>query len=159
AVQQTFALIAGAILCSLIVAAPVAWLVTSYRFPARDILQWMLVLPLAIPTYIMAYAYTELMDFTGPLQTLFRNVTGFESRQEYWFPEMRTMPGAIFVMTAALYPYVYVTARAAFAMQARGAAEAARTLGHSGWSIFWTVSVPLSRPALAAGCAFVAMEC
>lgn len=159
AVQQTLVLIVGAIFFSLVIAAPLAFIVSNYRFPGRGLLQWMLVLPLAIPTYIMAYAYTEVVDFTGPLQTAFRAMTGYTTRREYWFPEMRTLGGAIFIMTAALYPYVYVTARAAFETQARGVAEVARTLGRPGWPIFWTISLPLARPALAAGSAFVAMEC
>jgi iron(III) transport system permease protein len=159
AARQTALLIAGVVLVSLAVGAPLAWLVTTYRFPGRDILQWMLVLPLAVPTYIMAYTWVEAMDFTGPFQTALREAGGFTTRRDYLFPDMRTLAGAIFIMSAALYPYIYVTARAAFEAQAHSAAEVARTLGRSGWSIYWTVSLPLARPALAAGAAFIAMEC
>jgi iron(III) transport system permease protein len=159
AALQTFALLAAVTGLSLCVAAPAAWLVTAYDFPGSGVLRWALILPLAIPTYIMAYVYAELLDFPGPLQTLLRDMTGWQSRRDYWFPEIRSFWGAVFILSLALYPYVFLAARAAFRLQSASVIDAARTLGRSGYAIFFRAALPLARPALAAGLMLVAMEC
>jgi iron(III) transport system permease protein len=134
-----------------------AWLVTMYRFPGQRLLNWALVLPLAMPAYVLAYAYTDFLQVTGPVQSLLRDLTGWGWR-DYWFPNIRSLGGAVFVLTAALYPYVYVLARAGFAEQSQCALEVSRTLGCTPFAAFRRVGLPLARPAIAAGIAFVMME-
>jgi iron(III) transport system permease protein len=134
-----------------------AWLVASYRFPAARLLEWALMLPLAMPAYVMAYAYTDWLQFTGPVQTALRAATGWQAR-EYWFPEIRSLPGAAVVLSLALYPYVYLIARSAFRDLSRSALESGRLAGLSAWGSFWRVALPLARPALAAGTALALME-
>ncbi|MEQ8823898.1 MAG: iron ABC transporter permease [Filomicrobium sp.] len=158
-VGQTVLLMAGAGLLTLVTGTAAAWLVTMYRFPGRAIADRLLVIPLAIPTYIIAYAYVELLDYTGPVQSLVRALFGFQSARDYWFPDIRSIGGAVFVMAAVLYPYVYLTARASFVQQSICALEVARTLGRTPLNVFWSVALPLSRPALIAGVSLVLMEC
>jgi iron(III) transport system permease protein len=134
-----------------------AWLVTAYRFPGRDVLEWSLMLPLAMPAYVMAYAYTDWLQFTGPVQTALRSLTGWGAR-EYWFPEIRSLGGAAAILSFALYPYVYLIARIAFNEMPRSAIEAARLGGLGPWGAFWGVAVPLARPAIAAGASLALME-
>jgi iron(III) transport system permease protein len=134
-----------------------AWLVTAYRFPGRDLLEWTLMLPLAMPAYVMAYAYTDWLQFTGPVQTGLRELTGWGAR-DYWFPEIRSLPGAAAMLSFALYPYVYLIARTAFHEMPRSAIEAARLAGHGAWGAFFRVAVPLARPAIAAGASLALME-
>ena len=134
-----------------------AWLVTMCRFPGRRLFEWAMLLPLAIPAYIMAYAYTDFLQFAGPLQTALRGVTGW-GIGEYWFPDVRSLGGAILMLTLALYPYVYLLARAAFLEQSVSTLEASRSLGRSPWRGFFVVSLPLVRPAVAAGAALALME-
>src|SRR5262245_39453839 len=134
-----------------------AWLVTAYRFPGRDSLEWALMLPLAMPAYVMAYAYTDWLQFTGPVQTALRGLTGWQAR-EYWFPEIRSLAGAAAMLSFALYPYVYLIARTAFHEMPRSAIEAARLAGHGPWEAFFRVAVPLARPAIAAGASLALME-
>ncbi len=134
-----------------------AWLVTMYRFPGRRWLEWMLVLPLAMPAYVLAYTWTDLLQFTGPVQTMLREATGWQWR-DYWFPEIRSVGGAAFVLASALYPYVYVAARAMFVSQSVCALEVSRTLGCGPAAMFRRVGLPLARPAIVAGTAFVMME-
>ncbi len=134
-----------------------AWLVTAYRFPAQRMLEWALVLPLAMPAYVMAYAYTDWLQFTGPVQGLMRAATGWQAR-EYWFPEIRSIPGAAAMLSFALYPYVYLLARTAFLDVSRSALEAGRLAGYSAWGSFWRVALPIARPAIAAGAALALME-
>ncbi len=134
-----------------------AWLVTAFRFPAQRLLEWALVLPLAMPAYVMAYAYTDWLQFTGPVQTALRAATGWQAR-EYWFPDVRSLWGAAAMLSFALYPYVYLIARTAFLDISRSALEAGRLAGCSTWSSFWRVAVPLARPAIAAGAALALME-
>lgn len=106
-----------------------AWLVTAYRFPGRDLLEWALLLPVAMPAYVMAYAYTDWLQFTGPVQSGLRALTGWQAR-EYWFPEVRSLPGAAVMLSFALYPYVYLVARTAFQDLSRSAIEAGRLAGY-----------------------------
>ena len=134
-----------------------AWLVTAYRFPARDVLEWALLLPLAMPAYVMAYAYTDWLQFTGAVQTTLRNLTGWQAR-DYWFPDVRSLPGAAVVLSFALYPYVYIVARTAFHDLSRSAIEAGRLAGYGAFGAFARVAVPLARPAIAAGTALALME-
>jgi len=134
-----------------------AWLVTAYRFPGQRLLEWALILPLAVPAYVMAYAYTDWLQFTGPVQTTLRELTGWRAR-EYWFPEIRSLHGAGAMFSFALYPYVYLLARNAFLEQSRTAIESGRLLGFSAWGSFWRVAVPLARPGIVAGTALALME-
>jgi iron(III) transport system permease protein len=134
-----------------------AWLVTAYHFPGQRLLEWALVLPLAMPAYVMAYAYTDWLQAAGPVQTMLRDLTGWRVR-EYWFPEIRSLPGAAAMLTFALYPYVYLLARNAFLEQSRTTMEAARLAGYGPWGRFWRVALPLARTGIAAGTALALME-
>lgn len=134
-----------------------AWLVTAYRFPGQRILEWALMLPLAMPAYVMAYAYTDWLQFAGPVQGTLRTLTGWQAR-EYWFPEVRSLWGAAAMLSFALYPYVYLIARTSFLDLSRSAFEAARLAGCPPWQSFFRVAVPLARPAIAAGTALALME-
>jgi iron(III) transport system permease protein len=159
AVLDTLALVGGVGIVSLVIGAGTAWLVTMYRFPGRAWLDRLLVLPLAIPTYILAYAYVDAFDFAGPVQTALRHAFGWRTARDYSFPDLRSLGGAIFILSIALYPYVYLSARASFVQQSVCVLEVARTLGQTSLGAFRTVALPLARPALAAGVALVAMEC
>ncbi|WP_417674117.1 ABC transporter permease [Pseudodonghicola sp.] len=134
-----------------------AWLVTMTRFPGVRVLEVALVLPMAFPSYVLAYAYTYILDYPGIVQASLREVTGWGAR-DYWFPEIRSTGGAATMLILVLYPYVYLLARAAFLQQSSGAFLAARTLGHSAWSAFWRVSLPMARPAIAGGVLLAVME-
>ena len=134
-----------------------AWLVTAYHFPGKRILEWALVLPLAMPAYVMAYAYTDWLQAAGPVQTLLRELTGWRVRQ-YWFPEIRSLPGAAAMLAFALYPYVYLLSRTAFLEQSRTTMEAARLAGYGPWGRFWRVALPLARTGIVAGTALALME-
>ena len=134
-----------------------AWLVTMCSFPGRRIFEWALILPLAMPAYIMAYAYTDFLQFTGPVQTWLRAITGWQAR-EYWFPEIRSVGGATAMLGLVLYPYVYLVVRAAFLGQSIGIIEVGRTLGYGPWAGFFRIALPLARPAIAAGVALALME-
>ena len=141
-----------------VVGAGVAWLITHYRFPLSRWLEWLLLLPLAIPAYVGAYALVDLLEYAGPVQTALRGVTGWQSARDYWFPEIRSMGAAIVVLSAALYPYVYLLARAAFREQSAATEEVAMSLGAGPWRRFLRVGLPLARPAIAAGMAIAMME-
>ncbi len=134
-----------------------AWLVTHFDFRGRRTLEWALVLPLAMPAYVMAYTYTDLLQFAGPVQTALREATGWR-RDDYWFPEIRSLGGAMLMFACVLYPYVYLLARTAFIERGTAALEAARSLGLSPLRSFLRVSLPMARPAIAAGLALVLME-
>lgn len=134
-----------------------AWLVTAYRFPGQRVLEWALVLPLAMPAYVMAYAYTDWLQFTGPVQTALRSTFGWQAR-EYWFPEIRSLGGAALLLSFALYPYVYLLARTAFLDISRSALEAGRLAGYGAWGGFRRVALPIARPAIVAGTALALME-
>jgi iron(III) transport system permease protein len=134
-----------------------AWLVTMYRFPGRDSLEWALLVPVAMPAYVMAYAYTDWLQFSGPLQSGLRALTGWQAR-DYWFPEIRSLWGAAAMLSFALYPYVYLIARTAFHEMSRSAIEAGRLAGYGAWGAFFRVAVPLARPAIVAGTSLALME-
>ncbi|MFQ5439704.1 MAG: ABC transporter permease, partial [Paracoccaceae bacterium] len=135
-----------------------AWLVVMYRFPLRGVLQWALLLPLAIPAYVGAYALVDFLEYAGPVQSALRTLFGWSSARDYAFPEMRSRTSAVIVLSASLYPYVYLLARTAFREQSAGVLEASRALGAGPWRSFLTVGLPLARPAIAAGVAIVMME-
>ena len=153
----TFWMMVGVGLGTLIVGAGTAWLVTLHRFPGRDLFQWALLLPMAVPSYVIAYTYGGMMDYAGPVQSGLRALFGWR-HGDYWFPEIRSLGGGIAVMTFVLYPYVYLLARAAFTEQSVCVLEASRTLGAGPWRRFFRVGLPLARPALAAGVALALME-
>lgn len=158
ALANTAMLLVGVgLLCSLI-GVGTAWLVTQYEFPGRRAFEWLLVLPLAIPTYLTAYIYVEFLGFQGPLQTAFRAVTGYRSLRDYWFPDPRNLAGAIFVMGIVLYPYVYLSVRALFGVQSATIVESARTLGAARGTLFWRIGLPMARPALVAGLTLALLE-
>ncbi len=131
-----------------------AWLVVMYRFPGRNLFSWALALPLAAPAFVLAYAYADLFDVAGPIRSGVRAMTG----HDLGFLDMRSLLGAAFVLSMAFYPYVYLTARAAFVSQSVCALEAGRTLGCSPWTSFVRIALPLARPAIAAGAALALME-
>ncbi|MEZ2405778.1 iron(III) transport system permease protein [Bosea sp. OAE752] len=158
ALGQTALLLAGVgILCA-VIGTGTAWLVTQYEFPGRRSLEWLLALPLALPTYITAYIYVEFLGFNGPLQAALRALTGWRSLRDYWFPDPRNLAGAVVIMALVLYPYVYLSTRALFGIQGASIVEAARTLGAGRARLFWRIGLPLARPALAAGLTLVLLE-
>ena len=156
--RETALLMAGVSIVTIVVGTLSAWIVTMYRFPGHALVDRLLVLPLAMPTYIIAYAYVDFLDFSGPLQSTLRAWTGWRSAADYWFPSVRSTGGAVFVMSAALYPYVYLTARASFVQQSVRVLEVARTLGQTPWGTFRLVALPLAKPALVAGVMLALME-
>jgi iron(III) transport system permease protein len=135
-----------------------AWLVVMTRFPGRGLMEWALLLPLALPAYMAAWAMADFMDYAGPFQTALRGWFGWQDSRSYWFPHFRSRGGAVMVLSMALYPYVYLLARAAFRDQSGSILDAARSLGCSPSQVFWRVAVPLARPAIAAASAIVMME-
>ena len=141
-----------------VVGTATAWLVVMYRFPGRRWLEWALLMPLAVPGFLGAYALVDFLDFSGPVQTGLREMFGWQSAQDYLFPDIRSRSGAVFVLAASLYPYVYLLARAGFREQSGAAHDVARALGADGFKRFWKVGLPLARPAIVAGTAIVMME-
>ncbi len=135
-----------------------AWLCVMYRFPGRSWLQWAHLMPLAVPAYVGAYALVDFLEYAGPVQTALRGAFGWQNAQDYWFPEIRSRGAAVVVLSAALYPYVFLLARAAFREQSAAGYDVARALGSGPWARFWRVGLPLARPAVAAGVAVVMME-
>ena len=156
-VGSTLWLCAGVGLGVIVVGVATAWLTAMHQFPGRRVFEWALVLPLAVPSYVLAYVYTDFLQFVGPVQRALREAFGW-TRADYWFPDVRSLGGAIVLFIFVLYPYVYLTARTAFIERASGMLEASRTLGVGPWRSFFRVSLPLARPALAAGTALALME-
>ena len=154
---NTAVLLAGVGLVAGIVGTATAWLVTACDFPGRRAVEWALLLPFAVPAYVLAYVYTDLLEFAGPVQTALREAFGW-SRGEYWFPAIRSTSGAVAMLSLALYAYVYLLVRAAFLARSVALAEAARSLGQGPWRAFLTVALPMARPGLAAGLALALME-
>ena len=141
----------------LLIGVPCAWLTSMCHFPGQRWLSWALLLPMAVPAYIIAYTYTGVLDFAGPVQTMIRQLTGL-GYGEYWFFEVRSLGGAIVMLTLVLYPYVYLMARAAFLEQSANTLEVARTLGCSNVSAFFKLGLPLARPAIVTGLTLALME-
>jgi iron(III) transport system permease protein len=156
-VGNTIVLLVGVGLGTVVIGTGTAWLVTMCRFPGSRFLQWALLLPMVLPTYIIGYAYADLLAFAGPLQGALRNATGW-GRGDYWFPDLGSARGVAFLFTLVLYPYVYLAARAAFLSQSQALLEASRILGHGPWRTFLRVGLPLARPAVAAGAALALLE-
>lgn len=157
-VSTTLYLLSGVGVLVTLIGVSTAWLVTMCDFPGRRFLSVLLLLPLALPTYVSAFAYVEFLGFTGPLQTMLRELFGYTSVRQYWFPDYRSTGGAIIVMSLVLYPYVYLTARASFAMQTASTFDACRTLGSSPWRLFREIGLPMARPAIIIGVALALME-
>ena len=132
-----------------------AWIVSRYDFPLRRLLEWMLVLPAAVPAYLVAYTYTDFLEYAGPVQTMLRDATGWRTSRDYWFPEIRSIGGAMLVMAAVLYPYVYITARTGFRLTSTRLFEAAIITGRQNLLL---IALPLARPGIMAGLALVLME-
>ena len=158
ALAVTGFLLAGVAAITAVVGIGTAWLTTAYRFPGRNLFVWLLPLPLAFPTYIVAYVYVDILDALGPVQSALRALTGWRSPADYWFPDVRSLSGAIFVIGFVLYPYVYLAARAMFQTQSACLIEVARTLGATRFMLARHVALPLARPALAVGLALALME-
>ncbi|HCH5094171.1 TPA: iron ABC transporter permease [Vibrio parahaemolyticus] len=156
-IYNTVVLTIGVMGLSLIFGIPSAWLMAMCKLPTEKWLQWALVLPLAMPGYIIGYIFTDWFDFAGPIQIFLRDVTGW-GPGEYWFPDIRTLPGATFVLSLVLYPYVYLLCRAAFMEQNVSLLQSARLLKCSPWESFWRISMPLVRPSIAVALSLVAME-
>ncbi len=153
-IWNTLLLIMGVGSGVLVLGTGLAWLVTMYRFPGRGIFEWLLILPLAIPAYVIGFVFLAIFDYAGPVQTWLRALLG----PDIWFPDFASYGGVTLIMTLVLYPYVYMLARTAFMEQAAGTLEAARSLGAAPLAVFWKVALPLARPSIAAGLAFALME-
>ena len=156
-VLNSLALVLGVGVLVLMLGIAPAWLITMYRFPFNKTLSWALLLPLAMPAYIIAYTYTGLLDVAGPLQIGLREFLNLEYG-DYWFPEVRSLGGAICMLSLVLYPYVYLLSRAAFLEQSVCVLEVSRTLGCGPYRSFYKVGLPLARPAIVAGLSLVMME-
>lgn len=156
--EQTVLLMVGVGIGTLVIGTGTAWLVTMCRFPGSRIFEWALLLPLAVPSYVLAFVITDQLEYAGTIQTFLRDLFGWTKPQDYWFPEVRSLGGAITVMTLVLYPYVYLLARAAFLEQSVCALEVSRTLGKTAWGSFFKVAIPLARPAIVVGLTLVMME-
>ncbi|MFY2507724.1 ABC transporter permease [Vibrio pectenicida] len=154
---NTVVLAAGTMFLSAIFGIPSAWIMAMCRIPSESILQWALVLPLAMPSYIVGYIFTDWLDFAGPVQIFLRNTMGW-GVGDYWFPDIRTLPGATLVLALVLYPYVYLLCRASFMEQNVSLLQSARLLKCSPWESFRRISLPLARPSIAVGLSLVAME-
>jgi iron(III) transport system permease protein len=141
-----------------VVGTVTAWMVTMYRFPGARVLEYALLLPLAVPAYVGAYALVDLLDYSGPVQVALRDTFGWADARGYWFPRVRSRGFAAVVLAAALYPYVYLLARAAFREQSGASYEVGRALGVGPWGLFFRVGLPLARPAIAIGAALAMME-
>ncbi|MDX3929601.1 MAG: iron ABC transporter permease [Shinella sp.] len=158
ATMRTLLLIAGVGAATVVTGVAAAWLVASCDFPLRRLLSVMLVLPLAIPSYLAAYAFAEFFSFTGPVQSGIRTLFGYQTSRDYWFPEIRTTGGAVLVLASVLYPYIYLAARSMFLMQGRAAADVGRTLGAGPLAVFARIQIPMARPAIMVGLTLVTME-
>ncbi len=158
ALGRTALLLAGVAAVTIIVGAGTAWIVTTFAFPGRDTLTWLLPLPLAIPTYIVAYVYVDILDAGGPVQAALRAIFGWRSAADYWFPNVRSLTGAILLFGFVLYPYVYLATRAMLQTQGSMFTEAARMLGAHPWGLARRITLPLARPALAVGVSLALLE-
>ncbi|MCB1477192.1 MAG: iron ABC transporter permease [Rhodobiaceae bacterium] len=158
AALTTSLLMAGVAVLSGMMGAMGAWLVTFFEFPGRRVFAWAMVLPLAVPTYLAAYAFVEFFSFTGPVQQFVRLVGDFQTSRDYFFPNIRSLGGAVLILSLVLYPYVYLACRALFALQGRRLVEASQLLGAGQWRIFRRILVPMARPAIALGITLALME-
>ena len=154
-VGNTLLLMVGVGFLAIIFGVSTAWVVSRYHFPYRRLFDWLLVLPAAMPAYIIAYSYTDFLEYAGPLQTVLRQIFGWQTSRDYWFPEIRSLIGACVMMAAVLYPYIYLLTRTAFRQTSSQMFEVAALAGRP---VFWSIALPLSRPAIIAGLALVLME-
>jgi len=154
-VANTLGLMLGVGSLSLLFGVSTAWIVVRYEFWGRRFLQWILLLPAAVPGYLIAYTYTDFLEYAGPVQALLRDFFGWQSARDYWFPEIRSMGGCVLVLGAVLYPYVYIMARTAYLVTPVSLFEVGRVAGRN---LFWNIALPLARPAIVAGLALVLME-
>ncbi|NBI43680.1 ABC transporter permease subunit [[Haemophilus] felis] len=157
-ISNSTLLVLGTVGLSLCFALPSAWIVSNYQFFGHKILQWVLCLPLAIPAYLVGYLYTDLLDYPGAVQSFLRQLFGWISAQDYWFPAIRTLGGASVVLALVLYPYIFLLARIALLEQSENLLHSAKTLGASRFYLFRKITFPLIRPAIVVGAALVAME-
>lgn len=157
-ITTTLGLMVGVGAGTFLLGVSTAWLVTMCRFPGRRMFEWALLLPLAMPSYIIAFVYTDFLEYAGPVQGLLRDLFGWQSPRDYYFPEIRSLGGAISMMSLTLYPYVYLLSRAAFLEQSVCVIEVSRTLGKTAWGSFYSVALPLARPAIVIGASLVLME-
>ncbi len=157
-ISTTLQLMIGVGIGTLIIGVGTAWLVSTCRFPGRRLFEWALLLPMAMPAYVIAYVYTDILEYAGPVQSLLRDMFGWTTKREYWFPEIRSLGGAASMLTLVLYPYVYLLSRAAFMEQSVCVLEASRVLGRGPWRSFFSVALPLARPAIVIGVSLVLME-
>ncbi|WP_429226290.1 ABC transporter permease [Aeromonas veronii] len=155
---NTLGLVVGVVLLSLLFGVPTAWLVAMCQVPGRRALQWALMLPMAMPSYIVAYVYTDLLDYSGPLQAGLRALFGWNSPADYWFPVIRSLGGAAWVLALVLFPYVYLLTRASFLEQSVSLIHSSRLLGCTPWQSFRRLTLPLARPAIMVAVSLVAME-
>lgn len=158
AMRNTLLLLLGVGILVTFLGVGSAWLIAAHQFPTRRILSWALLLPLAVPTYIVAFAYLDILHPIGPVQTFIRDLLGYTSPRQFRLPDLRTLPGAIFLLGFVLYPYVYLSTRVMFSSQAASLLEAARILGESGKSTFLRVALPMARPAIAVGVSLALLE-
>ena len=156
--KSTATLMIGVGLLTFAIGTGSAWLMAMYDFPGKKVLSWALLLPFAVPAYVIAYVYTDILEYAGPVQTGLRALFDWQSSRDYWFPEIRSMGGAILMMSLVLYPYVYMLARAAFLEQSISLFRISRSLGTSRIGYFYRVALPIARPAIAVGLALVLME-
>lgn len=156
-ISNSLILLTGVGIGTFVIGVGTAWLVTMYRFPGRVVFEWALFLPFAMPAYVLAYTYTGLFEFAGPFQTELREFFGW-TRHDYWFPEVRSLGGAVWMLTFVLYPYVYLLSRAAFIEQSVCVIEVSRTMGRTRLKTFFGVGLPLARPAIVAGLSFAMIE-
>ncbi|MCC5975763.1 MAG: iron ABC transporter permease [Rubellimicrobium sp.] len=156
-VRNTLMMLGGVLTLATIIGVTTGWLVAAHDFPGRRVFEWALMLPMAMPAYVIAHVYFDRLSYWGPVQTWLRGTFGW-GRGDYWFPQMASLPAAIVLMALVLYPYVYLLSRAAFLGQSQDMMDSARALGHSRASAFRVVALPMAWPAIAAGAAFVAME-
>ncbi|MFC4258878.1 ABC transporter permease [Marinobacter lacisalsi] len=157
-IGTTLILMLGVSVLTLAIGLSTAWAVTMCEFPGRRMFQWALLLPFAVPAYVIAYVYTDLLQYAGPVQGALRDFFGWQSSRDYWFPEIRSLWGATLMLGLVLYPYVYLLARAAFLEQSPSLFSVSRSLGHSALSTFFRVVLPIARPAIAVGLSLVLME-
>jgi len=157
-ILNTVLVVLGVAFLSMLIGVPMAWFVAMCNFPLRRFFVWAMLLPLAMPSYVVAFVYTDLLEYAGPVQGALRDFFGWQSAADYAFFDVRTVGGAVVMLTLVLYPYVYLLARTAFLEQSQTLGQSARMLGCSPWQSFKRVSLPLARPAIAVAVALVAME-
>ncbi|TKB43289.1 iron ABC transporter permease [Thalassotalea mangrovi] len=157
-ISNSILMVIGVCLISLLIGLPLAWLVAMCKFPGKRFFSWALVLPLAMPAYIVAYIYSDFFDYAGPVQIWLRNTFGWQSPADYWFFDIRSIPGASVILALVLYPYVYLFLRSAFAQNNLVQMQASRLLGDTPWQSFWRISIPQARGIIVASLALVGME-